>query len=365
VEVNRYDLVVAGGGPAGTAAAIAAARDGASVLLLERGRFPRHKVCGEFVSAEALAVLRRLLGPDHQVLLDAATAITHARLFVDDSVILVPTGAAVSIARYELDQALWQAAQRAGVECRQQVAVTNVARGGDGFNITTTAGPCLARSVIDASGRWSNLRPHLPDARNGERNYLGLKAHFDSSNPDDSRQRTTDLYFFKGGYCGVQALADCELNVCAMVRAGAATQLDQVFALHPSLLARSRSWVPRTDVVATSPVIPLRGRTDCGGVLRAGDAAAFIDPFVGDGISIALRSGELASKVLQPFWRGAATLDQALRRYRREYETRFARAFLAASWLRTVMSAPRPIKQLALRTMRLPRVAEYVVRSTR
>ena len=58
-----YDLIVIGGGPAGCAAAITAAQEGASVLLQERGRFPRHKVCGEFVSAESLHVLEKLLGP--------------------------------------------------------------------------------------------------------------------------------------------------------------------------------------------------------------------------------------------------------------------------------------------------------------
>jgi len=57
-----YDLIVIGGGPAGSAAAIAAARAGAQVLLLERGRYPRHKVCGEFVSAESLDLLSTLLG---------------------------------------------------------------------------------------------------------------------------------------------------------------------------------------------------------------------------------------------------------------------------------------------------------------
>ena len=56
-----YDLAIIGGGPAGTSAAISAARQGARVLLLERGRFPRHKVCGEFVSAESLTLLKDLL----------------------------------------------------------------------------------------------------------------------------------------------------------------------------------------------------------------------------------------------------------------------------------------------------------------
>jgi flavin-dependent dehydrogenase len=60
-----YDLIVVGGGPAGTSAAITCARHGARVLLLERGQFPRHKVCGEFVSAESLELLSDLLAPQH------------------------------------------------------------------------------------------------------------------------------------------------------------------------------------------------------------------------------------------------------------------------------------------------------------
>ena len=64
-----HDLIVIGGGPAGTSAAITCARSGAHVLLLERGRFPRQKVCGEFVSAESLALLDDLLAPQDKRLL--------------------------------------------------------------------------------------------------------------------------------------------------------------------------------------------------------------------------------------------------------------------------------------------------------
>src|SRR5713101_397396 len=80
----HYDLIIIGGGPAGTSAAISAARGGASVLLLERGRFPHHKVCGEFVSAESLGLLTSLLDPDRAALLQGAVRISKARLFLDE-----------------------------------------------------------------------------------------------------------------------------------------------------------------------------------------------------------------------------------------------------------------------------------------
>jgi flavin-dependent dehydrogenase len=78
-----YDLIVVGGGPAGSAAAITAARNGASVLMLERGRFPRHKVCGEFVSAESLELLGNLFDAGHQSLIREMPRISQGRVFAD------------------------------------------------------------------------------------------------------------------------------------------------------------------------------------------------------------------------------------------------------------------------------------------
>src|SRR6202030_3769376 len=100
----RYDLIIIGGGPAGTSAAISAAREGASVLLLERGRFPRHKVCGEFVSAESLSLLKTLLDSQHASLLRDAVQIPAARLFLDRRTLsTVVDPPAASIARLDLD----------------------------------------------------------------------------------------------------------------------------------------------------------------------------------------------------------------------------------------------------------------------
>lgn len=364
--MTRYNLVVSGGGPAGTAAAITAARSGARVLLLEQGRFPRHKVCGEFVSGEAFAVLRDLLRPDQQRLLETATKTTYARLFVDYSVVTVPLLlTAASISRYELDLALWQAATCAAIDCRQQVTVNSIASHGGSFQIDTTAGPFIADSAIDATGRWSKLQSHLPAGKRGERNLLGLKAHFKTCSADGSEPCATDLYFFQDGYCGVQPLKDCEINVCAIARADRIRRLEEVFALHPALWKRSQAWTRITDVIATSPLIFRGHQATYNGVLRAGDAAAFIDPFAGDGISMALRSGVLASNMLQSFWSGATTLDQILRNYRDEYSRYFASALLTASRARKLLNAPGLLRRLAVQTLRLPQIAEYMVTRTR
>jgi hypothetical protein len=119
-----FDLIVIGGGPAGASAAITAAREGARVLLLERGSFPRHKVCGEFVSAESLDLLGGFLGARHAPLLASAIRIPQARLFFDGSPLQTPIDPpAASIARLDLDAALWELAGEYGVETRQQTTV--------------------------------------------------------------------------------------------------------------------------------------------------------------------------------------------------------------------------------------------------
>jgi flavin-dependent dehydrogenase len=370
VEAVSYDLAICGGGPAGTAAAIAAARLGARVLLLERGRLPRHKVCGEFVSPESLGLLRSLLaGTPTEGILAAAPAITHARFFADGAVVqatIHPPAAGIS--RWELDHALWQAAEAHGADCRQQVTVNRIARLSQGdFLLETSAGEFGARAVVDASGRWSNLgraaQPETPSQR-----WIGLKAHFARSEQD--AVASVDLYFFRAGYCGVQPLAPGRLNVAAMVRADALTEspeslFTQVFALEPRLERRSRGWQPVSDLVTTSPLFfgpPLPERD---GILRAGDAAGFIDPFVGDGISLALQTGAMAAEILSTVWQSTASLETAAREYRRFYQDRILPVFATASRVRRLLAIPLLVRRPLLALVRAPGVADLLVRKTR
>jgi flavin-dependent dehydrogenase len=379
LSADSYDLIIVGGGPGGTAAAIAAARlplrrrEGPlRILMLERTSYPRAKVCGEFVSPEALEVLRGLL-PGCSALLHDAPHIVKARLFADGQIATFPVNpAAASIPRLELDYALWRAAASAGVDCRERVEVRHVERLDAHFAVSTATGTFVGRSVIDASGRWSRLRLHLENSRKHLRDqtrWIGLKAHFTASRETDEDVGTiacaTDLYFFAGGYCGVQPVGPGRLNVCAMVRADYATCLAEVFKLHPDLHERSRNWAEATKPVAAAPLIFNEVEAEREGMLCVGDAATFIDPFVGDGISLALRSGILAAQTLAPFWSGEITLAEALRRYVREHDRRFRRALRTAAWARAFLLAPAAIRRLALRAMQSPRFSKYMVKSTR
>ena len=299
VMSERFDLIVIGGGPAGSAAAITAGRKGHRVALLERGTFPRHKVCGEFVSAESLAILNGLIGAS---LLSKGEhpRIASARIFIDGKVRhLHIEPAAASIPRFELDAALWHAAKDAGVITFDKTTVSEVSGEGP-YRISAAGRDYVSRAVINASGRWSNVGSELKPSLDAK---LGVKAHFREQAPAGS----VDLFFFEGGYCGVQPIGRDTINVSAMVSPAAAKDLQNVFRLNTPLLERSKQWTAITEQVSTYPLVfrepaPIDAERS---VFNTGDAAAFIDPFVGDGISMALHSGTLSRRIHLPLsqWR--------------------------------------------------------------
>ena len=206
------------------------------------------------------------------------------------------------------------------MDARQQVTVQSVAGHGP-FRIATSDGEFESRALVNASGRWSNL--NLPPAENGvpQEKWLGVKAHFAEPRSEPS----VDLYFFEGGYCGVQPVAVAgesggRVNASAMVRADVASTLPEVFAQHPALRERSRNWNLLSDPVSTSPLIFRQPQPERDGVLMAGDAAGFVDPFVGDGISLALRAVHWRRSASRLFFPARPPCRDAARRYSRAYE---------------------------------------------
>ncbi|HEX3156852.1 MAG TPA: NAD(P)/FAD-dependent oxidoreductase [Candidatus Angelobacter sp.] len=355
MEAAQYDLIVVGAGPAGSACAITAARTGAKVLLLEKDRFPRQKVCGEFVSPESLGLLHGFLDDGR---FRSCPEVVSSRIFLDNKILGLPVSpSAQSIPRFDLDPALFAAARNAGVAAYENVAVTQVHRDGI-FCVSTSESTYAARAVVNATGRWSKLTQF--DVA-GKDKWIGLKAHFTEPSPPQS----VDLYFFHRGYCGVTPVGPNSVNACAMVRADEAHTLEDVFAKEPRLFQRSRAWQPLFSTVTTSPLYFRAPETESEGMFLAGDAAGFIDPFAGDGISLALQSGTLAAQSILPFLHGSGSLEQAHQQYRAAYRARFAPAFRNAARLRTALAAPKWVRNAALAFAAVPGMGKMLVRGTR
>jgi flavin-dependent dehydrogenase len=340
-----FDLVVIGGGPAGCAAAISAARRGKRVALLEAGRYPRHKVCGEFLSAESLILLRELLlGTSGIDLLDHSPHIAKARVFL-------PAGgfdsriepAAASISRYDLDFALWNAARANGVDARDGCGRYAVARGTNEFLVLGGGPGLVCKHVIYATGRRSDR---------GTSVLVGLKSHFRVQDRVDS----VELYFGDEGYCGVQPLGGGLLNVCALVNADSikgsgSDRMSAAFAEHERLREKQWEQVTETVTTATCPLGDPQPLWD--GIVCAGDAAGFIDPFLGDGISLALQSGAIAGSIDDP------------QQYEREYRRRFVPLFRRAAQLRRLLHSPAALQKAALLLMKVSPISAAIVAATR
>jgi flavin-dependent dehydrogenase len=369
-----YDLIVVGAGPAGCAAAITAVRGGAKVLLVERGRFPRHKVCGEFVSAESLELLHNLLATDQRHLVSGAPRIARGRIFVDGTELKAEINpAAASITRFDMDSALWDSCIQSGVETRAECTV-EVVEGTDPFKATTQDECFHGKALINATGRWSNLtspatRAGVNHASLKKERWVGVKAHFREA----SAPASVDLYFFDGGYCGVQPVrvagqngSGAVINACAMVRADIATTLPEVLLCHPGLRERSHCWEPMMAPVSTSPLVFHEPEPVQGGMLQIGDSATFVDPFIGDGISLALRSGALAAECLAPLFRGESSLEHATSEYCSLYKQRLAPVFRASSWLRRMLRWPGVVRKPVLSLLeKTPSITSRLVRMTR
>ena len=358
---SHFDLAIIGGGPAGSSAAITAARAGAKVAVFEARDFPRHKVCGEFVSAEALDLLAGLLhdAPEAAALFARAPVIDRTRLLLRERVIEAAVSpAALSITRYELDALLWDAAQHAGVEAHSNCEV-GASDGHGPFTLQTSSGSYSAKALMVAAGRWSQFTPDriLPPGPK----WIGVKAHFCEPNAE----RSTDLYFFENGYCGVQPVGVDTLNACAMVRSDCATSLNEVFALHPRLGQRAAGWQALMQPIRTAPLVYREPQPACNHIAFVGDAAAFIDPFAGDGISIALRSGRVAAECLCEFVMNRNSLADAVAAYHREYVRQFAPLISAAARMRSLLSLHALAKPVVFELLRLPGLVRYVIRKTR
>ena len=354
--IEKFDIAVIGGGPAGTSAASTAARRGFSVLLLEAGSFPRQKVCGEFLSGEALSILADLVGEERFA---RAPRINRTRIFAGQARASLPvTPPAASISRYDLDAALYKACALAGCIVRERTRAQKAARFKDGFVIRHESGEISARAIINATGRWSNLAKRTISE---DEQSIGLKQHFF----EPACSASCDLYFFDGGYCGVQPIGDGLVNAAAMVKPSVAKNLASVFAQNPDLKDRSRSWKAAGDPISTAPLIFRVPATSDEHMLLVGDAAAFLDPFAGDGISIALHSGRMAAEALDRFLVGNCTLEDAISHYDREYCRLIQPTLNGAKRLRALQNLPLGLRAAAVACLNIPLLARIAMKATR
>jgi flavin-dependent dehydrogenase len=356
------DLGIVGGGPAGAMAAIEAARSGLRVVMWDGATFPRDKVCGEFLSPESIPLLAKVI----PATLGRAVAIRRAEFHSKKgrrlSIAFPSPGAGLS--RLLLDDTLWRAAEAAGVVCRQAEPVARIVRLGAAaadpearWQVTSaTANSIRVCELLLACGRWWKVdglpSPALSSSttRCREGNWVGAKAHFAGIDARDA----VEMYFFQGGYCGLAPVEDRIYNACFLVHQTVARSyggrgmadfrawINNV-AGHVALAARLRNAAQVSETIATAPARPARRSPEVEGALAAGDTAGFLDPFTGDGISMALHSGHLAAREIARGFRHKSSRGTA-KRYRIQLAQNVGRSYFCAALLRALVRAPAELQ---------------------
>jgi flavin-dependent dehydrogenase len=367
------DVVVAGAGPAGAVAAVCLARAGVRVLLVDRERFPRDKLCGDTLNPGAMAVLRALglagFVESRGVRLDGMTVTGPNGVSVDATYAEDHRGYAIS--RRDLDAWLVEAAAAAGaqVELGARVCAPLVEE--------DAAVPRVRGVELAARGRRVRLPARLTVAADGRRSTLafalGLARH-----PASPRRWAAgtyvaglagmrargEMHIRAGYYLGLSPLPGGLTNACLVTAdrarlADPAGALDAALRGDPQLRERTVAMRHVAPVTTLGPLaVDVRA---CGlpGLVLAGDAAGFVDPMTGDGLRLALHGAWLAAGAVLAELEAPAV--EAWRRLAAARRQAFGRKLRANRILRYIVAKPTIVRAGAVAARVAPAVLRGVV----
>jgi geranylgeranyl reductase family protein len=349
------DVLIAGAGPAGAIAALILARAGVRVRLIERAKFPRHKLCGDTVNPGAMGLLRRL----------GLEGVTAGALPIDGMIVSAKPAVRIegryrggvqgrAITRTAFDAALVERAVAAGAILDERTSVVSpMFKEGrvSGLRVSRHGGSeraVPARVVIAADGGASRVARALGLARHPVHpRRWAVGAYFRDV---DATWSLGEMHVRAGRYIGVAPLPDGLANVCvvsastALIRRSIASLLEVV---REDELLRDRFLRAR---MVSAPVClgPLAVESSgCGmpGCVLAGDAAGFVDPMTGDGLRFAMRGAELASQAVLEELRDGGR--EAFRKLAAARSGEFSRKWRFNRTLRALVASPLAIRAAA------------------
>ncbi|MGA0531986.1 NAD(P)/FAD-dependent oxidoreductase [Hansschlegelia sp. KR7-227] len=307
MTAETHDVLIVGGGPAGAALATELARAGRDVVVVERELGPHDKVCGEFLSGEALDMLERL-GIDVAALGAVpicAVGVSRGSWRTERPLPF----RAMSLSRRVLDEALLTLAGDSGARALRGSAVRELRTAEEGWRARLACGRTIvARHAVLATGKH-DLRGHArPPGRQND--LIGFKTVFRL--PDAARRALEDgveIGLFPGGYAGLEPIEGGRANLCLVVTMRAFAELGggwDALAAHlrasvarfEAALAGAEPLFERPLAVSRIPYGLVRRGGEGDGLWRVGDQAAVVPSFAGEGVTLALHGARLAARGL-------------------------------------------------------------------
>ena len=325
---TTFDVIIVGGGLAGFTSAIHLSTRKKRVLLIEKNEYPKHKVCGEYISNEVLPYLNSLgINPINE----GAKQITKVHISTTKSNLIkgeLPLGG-FGMSRYFLDNLLVKKAHLNGVQILKDT-VDSIHFKKDSFTITTkSSGVFQSKITIGAFGKRSSLDQKMKRKFIQKKSpYLAVKIHVKGVFPEN----LVALHNFKGGYCGVSKVEDNAINVCYITEYRSFKKHKNITDFQEQVVFKNKHL--RKIFKETSPVFekpltisqvsfqtknPVEDH-----IIMCGDTAGMIHPLCGNGMGMAISSAKLASTRILQFLNGEIKTREGLeKQYLRDWNKEF------------------------------------------
>ena len=369
--MNRkaLDIIVIGGGLAGLCNAIHLSKLGKKVLLIEKNEYPKHKVCGEYISNEVLPYLEFLeVNPFDS----GAVRINNFQLSTTKSNIIsakLPLGG-FGISRYTLDLVLSEKAKENGVIILQDT-VLDVTFSKDFFQVETKENNVFTSKItIGAFGKRSLLDVKM--ARNfiqKKSPYLGVKIHVKGKFKED----LVALHNFKGGYCGVSKVENNAINLCYITNYATFKKYKNIEDFQEQVVFKNnylKEIFHRSEALFEKPLSisqisfetkkPVENH-----ILMCGDSAGMIHPLCGNGMSMAIQSAQLASKLILNYFNGEIETRKELEmQYIRQWKRKFSLRLKAGHFIAMLFRKDTIASVLLQILKKLPFLLPIIIKQT-
>ncbi len=325
---KNFEIVIIGGGLAGLCNAINLSKFGKKVLLIEKNEYPKHKVCGEYISNEVLPYLEYL---DINPFNFGAVKIEEFQLSTTKNKLItakLPLGG-FGISRYKLDFILSEKAKENGVIILQD-SVLNVDFKEDFFNIETKENKSFYSKIcIGAFGKRSVLDVKLErDFIKKKSPYLGVKIHVKGT----FQENLVALHNFKGGYCGVSKVENNAINLCYITNFSSFKKYKNIEDFQENVVFKNRflkEMFQNSEPIWEQPLsisqISFETKKPVeNNMIMCGDSAGMIHPLCGNGMSMAIQAAQIASKLILNYLNGTIETRRDLeKRYIRQWNQQF------------------------------------------
>jgi flavin-dependent dehydrogenase len=377
---DQYDIVIAGGGLAGLALSIQAARAGYAVAVFEKEKYPYHKVCGEYISLESWNFLEELGLPLSDWNLPVIRRLLVSAPNGDHIEQELPLGG-FGISRYKIDAALAAIARASGVSLYESTKVNDIIFERTGFHIRTTAGDFRGKVACGTFGKRSNLdikweRPFTRERSTKLNNYIGVKYHIRPPFGDSGGLFPPDqiaLHNFKDGYCGISKIEEDRYCLCYLTRAkNLQMNGNSIPGMEKNILQQNpflKNIFSSVDRLSDQPVtiaqISFEKKTQVEEhALMIGDAAGMITPLSGNGMSMALHGSKIAFQGIDAFLQGRIARHEMEQDYQDQWNRQFGRRLWTGRLLQRFFGSESGTNFLIHSLKHFPRFVAFLIRQT-